>query len=225
MLFSSGCRGCQPGHTSRASARCSMCLENAVNACANTARGVCEGCGYKFRLHHGLAAARADRGILSTVHRCDALSQARAIVFCRGRPRWQPICPCSVPAKCHAKATAVSVLVREWPAAVPTTYKPPIAGLSSLEPSINSCVWMQAGELRFDAFRACLVAAKKLRKTTYTPRVPREQNNNGTALQLSFNAAQGARVYGRGTGCRSEFGAGQTMCWEKAGAGMAVKTE
>ena len=47
------------------------------------------------------------------------------------------------------------------------------------------------GDLRFDAFRACLVGDNKLRKTGYTPRVPREQNGNHTALNLSYKAAQG----------------------------------
>ena len=50
---------------------------------------------------------------------------------------------------------------------------------------------MPPGDLRFDAFQACFTGDRKLRKTTYTPRVPREQNSNHSALNLSFKAAQG----------------------------------
>ena len=49
-----------------------------------------------------------------------------------------------------------------------------------------------SGDLRFDAFRACFTGDRKLRKMVYTPRVPREQNGNHTALNLSYKSAQGA---------------------------------
>ena len=48
-----------------------------------------------------------------------------------------------------------------------------------------------AAELYFDDFKACF-GDKKLRRMTYTPRVPREHNGNHTALNLSFQAAQSA---------------------------------
>jgi hypothetical protein len=48
-----------------------------------------------------------------------------------------------------------------------------------------------ADELYFDDYRACL-GDRKLRKMSYTPRVPREQNGNHTALNLSYRAAQSA---------------------------------
>jgi len=63
---------------------------------------------------------------------------------------------------------------------------PPICSLNKVTLSVHA-----AGDLRFDAFRACLVGDKKLRKASYTPRVPREQNGNHTALNLSYKAAQG----------------------------------